>query len=120
MRALESLRRLEVPAGLDWDVLIIDNGSANAAKQERSLPGGLPLRVVKEPRAGLSHARNAALRLATGDLVIFIDDDVTVPPGWLAAYADGFSRHPDAAFFGGPIAARCMADCPGGCEPSWR
>jgi glycosyltransferase involved in cell wall biosynthesis len=72
------------------------------------------VRRAVEPNAGLSHARNAALRLAAGRTLIFIDDDVTVPPGWFARYADGFARHPGAGFFGGPIIA--VAD---GAPESW-
>ena len=102
-RALESLTRLDHPSGIDWGVLVVDNGSTDAtADTAMSFADLLTLKVVSETRAGLSHARNTALRVARGHHLIFIDDDVTVPPTWLAAYATGFGKYPDAGFFGGP------------------
>lgn len=106
-RALESLTRLDHPSGIDWDVLVVDNGSTDAtALTAMSFADLLTLKVVSETKAGLSQARNAALRGARGRHLIFIDDDVTVPPRWLTAYATGFAKYPDAGFFGGPIVAR--------------
>ncbi len=106
-RALESLTRLDHPSGIDWDVLVVDNGSTDAtAHTAMSFADLLTLKVVSETKAGLSQARNTALRVARGRHLIFIDDDVTVPPTWLAAYATGFAKYPDAGFFGGPIVAR--------------
>ena len=106
-RALESLTRLDHPSGIDWDVLVVDNGSTDAtADTAMSFADQLTLKVVSETKAGLSQARNTALRVARGRHLIFIDDDVTVPPKWLTAYATGFAKHPDAGFFGGPIVAR--------------
>ena len=53
---------------------------------------GADRRVVTEPQAGLSHARNRALAASTSDVVLFTDDDALVTPGWarahLAAYED--------------------------------
>ena len=57
--------------------------------------------MVCEPEPGLSRARNRAIAEARGELLIWIDDDVQVEPGWLAAYVEASLRHPDASFFGG-------------------
>ena len=38
---------------------------------------------VEEPRQGVAYARNAGLNASTGDILVTIDDDVTVPPDWL-------------------------------------
>ena len=105
-QALASLADLESP-GVQWEVLVVDNGSRPSlpALLGESFPG-LALRVVAEPRGGLSCARNTAIAESRGEGLVFIDDDVTVPPAWLRAYALGFERYPDAAFFGGPILPR--------------
>ena len=47
-----------------------------------------------------------------GALVAFLDDDVWVPPGWLAALAAGAEAHPEADAFGGPIRARLEGPAP--------
>ena len=48
-------------------------------------------------------ARNAGAARARGDLIVFIDDDVLLPPGWLRALADGAERWPRVDCFGGPV-----------------
>jgi GT2 family glycosyltransferase len=47
--------------------------------------------------------------------ILVVDDDVHVPPGWLAALVEGAERHPEAEAFGGPIRARFEGRPPRGC-----
>ena len=103
-QTLEHLQELDVPHDHDWQVIVIDNNSTDdtAATLQR-FAGRLPLRAIFEPRPGQSHARNRAVAEATGDYLIWTDDDVLVDRRWLAAYAQAFERWPTAAFFGGPI-----------------
>jgi GT2 family glycosyltransferase len=63
----------------------------------------LPIRRLVEPVPGLSHARNCALQHASGDYILWIDDDVLVDPQWLNALVESVRRHPQAVAFGGPI-----------------
>jgi len=51
---------------------------------------------------------------ATGDYVIWTDDDVLVDAGWLIAYERAFEQRPQAAIFGGPVRARFE-----GTPPRW-
>ncbi len=92
---------------MEWDILVVDNGAEDGSSAlGETLSSSAALRVVAEPHAGLSHARNRAIAATSAEHLIFIDDDVTVSPDWLAAYVEGFQRYPRAAFWGGPIAAR--------------
>jgi len=101
---LESMAALVVPPGLEWDVIVVDNASTDDTREVAlSFADRLPLRCVHEPIAGLSNARNCAVREAAGAYIIFTDDDVLLDPDWLAAYARAFARWPDADIFGGPI-----------------
>jgi glycosyltransferase involved in cell wall biosynthesis len=63
----------------------------------------LPIRKVTEPTPGIANARNRAADEAKGDMILSVDDDVRVRPGWFDAYREAFRRWPDAGFFGGPI-----------------
>jgi glycosyltransferase involved in cell wall biosynthesis len=106
-KALASLAAIERRDALRWDVLVVDNGSSDGtAAVATEFASVLPLRLARAPEPGQSHARNTALAQSNGSHIIFIDDDVTVSSGWLAAYASGFERYPQAAFFGGPIVAK--------------
>ncbi len=86
-RCLGSLRGLAVPAS---EILVVDNGSR--PDTTRSLVAGLPgVTYVREPRPGLSAARNAGVAHASGEIVAFTDDDVVVHPDWVARLRDGFA-----------------------------
>lgn len=104
LQTLEQLTRLVLPAGLLWELIVVNNNSTDdTAEVIRSFGNRLPLRPIFEAETGLSHARNAAVRAARGEYIVWTDDDVLVDPGWLAAYCAAFRRWPEAAFFGGPI-----------------
>lgn len=101
---LTSVANLRPPKELRWEVLVVDNGSSdNTAEVAASFEDRLPIRIVREEAAGLSHARNLGVAEAAGTYICWTDDDVLVDPNWLAAYAAAFARHPEAAVFGGEI-----------------
>jgi glucosyl-dolichyl phosphate glucuronosyltransferase len=103
-QTLQRLTAVTAPAGVTWEVLIVNNNCTDATDEVfGEFRERLPLRRVFESKAGLSNARNAAIDAATGDYILWTDDDVLVDRDWVAAYVDAFRRWPDAAFFGGPI-----------------
>ena len=88
LAALRSIEALEYP---DFEVLLVDN--RRAGEPDAHLPDDLSrVRVLREPRPGLSRARNCALRAATGTIIAFTDDDVVVDSRWLTALAERFAR----------------------------
>src|SRR5258708_3371102 len=78
-RCLKSLAASSEPPA---EILVIDNAPVSDATRQvlAQFPG---VRYYCEPRLGLSAARNAALAVASGDIVAFTDDDVVVHPGWI-------------------------------------
>ncbi|HEU4976358.1 MAG TPA: glycosyltransferase [Baekduia sp.] len=86
------------------EVVIVDNGSTDATPDvAAALAERHPtVRVVAEPEAGLSHARNAGARAASHELLVFLDDDARPAPGWLAACARELARD-GVVSAGGPI-----------------
>jgi glycosyltransferase involved in cell wall biosynthesis len=110
---LDSAVRMRIPAGLQWEFLIVDNGSTDStADVARAYQDRLPLRLVHEDRAGLSNARNKGVQEAVGRYICWTDDDVVLDPEWLAAYSAAFERHPEAALFGGRITPVLEAPTP--------
>ena len=70
-----------------FEVIIVDDGSAPPLKKPCSTP--LDVRVVRQERRGfgLSRARNAGARAAAHDILLFLDADMLVEVGWMAAHA---------------------------------
>jgi glycosyltransferase involved in cell wall biosynthesis len=102
--ALERLVITRAPAGLPWEVVVVDNGSTDRTPAVIQAFGArLPLRSVREPRPGVSHARNAAVAAAAGTYVLWLDDDELVSPGWLTDYGAAARAYPTVEAFGGPI-----------------
>lgn len=103
-RTLERLGELDVPATLDWELVVVDNNSTDHTDRVlEGFVGRLPIVRAFEPEPGLSHARNRAIATASGEFIVWTDDDVLVDPGWLSAYRRAIDDHPSAAFFGGPV-----------------
>jgi GT2 family glycosyltransferase len=95
---LDSVAALDYP---DFEVIVVDNRRAGSVPVE--LEGA---RVVREPRPGISAARNRGLEAADGAIVAFTDDDVIVDPEWLLAIALRFTREPELAAVTGLVVPR--------------
>jgi len=85
-KALESVAVSELPDSVAWEVLVVDNNSRDQTREVvedfcTRYPGRF--RYVLATRQGLSHARNAGIEQAQGDVIAFTDDDLTVEPTWL-------------------------------------
>lgn len=94
------------------EVVVVDNrpGTSAMASVARDFPEAI---FIDEPRPGLSYARNAGFAAATGDILIAIDDDVTVPAGWLERLIAPFARPEVMAVTGHvlPVALDTESQC---------
>jgi GT2 family glycosyltransferase len=84
--ALESIASSQMPATVDWELLVVDNNSKDQTRDVveqfvRRFPG--ECRYLFEPRQGKSYALNSGVREARGEVLAFVDDDVRVDPQWL-------------------------------------
>jgi glycosyltransferase involved in cell wall biosynthesis len=112
---LDSLARMRVPAGVAWELIVVDNGSVDTTAQilrDFQAKDVLPMRLCFEPRPGLSIARNHALAAARGEIIAFTDDDCRVAPDWLAVLAQEFARDPTLWLLGGRVELFNPADRP--------
>lgn len=72
-----------------FEVIVVDNHSSDDTKgvaERAAARGAFPVRYVFEGEPNRGKARNAGIRLASGYLVVFCDDDIVAPPGFLAAH----------------------------------
>jgi len=92
-------------AGLDVEVIVVDNNSRDNTKavfEAWSRRARLPARYLFEAQQGLSFARNAGIGAAQGEIIAFTDDDVTVDGAWLKELVIAL-RTSGAAAAGGKI-----------------
>jgi len=88
---LFSLMLLEYP---NFEIIVVDNAlqtSADADLGTRLCQETPVVRWIREERRGSSSARNLGLKVARGEFVAFVDDDVVVDRHWLAELVKGFS-----------------------------
>ncbi len=72
-----------------FEVIIVDNGSSDATPHVIDRARAhltFEISYVYEERPNRGAARNRGIAAARGDLVLFCDDDVYAPPGFLAAH----------------------------------
>jgi glycosyltransferase involved in cell wall biosynthesis len=101
---LSKMTELSVPPGADWEIVIVDNNSFDGTPEiVAKYLTVLPIRSFLEKKQGHTWARNRAVSAATGELIIWTDDDVLVDKDWLKAYYEAAQAWPEAAFFGGRI-----------------
>lgn len=105
-------------ASAQWECIVVDNNSSDNTQQcVEEFIAQHPqhnFRYHFEAKQGLSHARNAGIEQAQGDIIAFIDDDERIVPDFIGAYISLFERYPAAMAAGGKI----IAEYPTG-RPRW-
>lgn len=87
----------------DWEVVIVDNGSAPPVVIQPPLRLPAAARVVVEPQAGLPFARIRGIRESVGELIVFVDDDNLLDPRFLETAVRLADEFPQIGVFGGRI-----------------
>lgn len=105
-RTLEALMR-QTMAATEYEVIVAIDGSDDGTKEMiEAFQAPYRLHAVWQPNRGRAAARNAGIRLARGDLVVFLDDDMEPAPGFLRAHHDAHPRGSRRAVVGpAPIVA---------------
>lgn len=103
--ALNHIKKQKVPKNINWEVIIVDNGStdntAEVAGKYWSEDAPAPLKVVSEPQIGLVYARYKALEESRYEFISFIDDDNWVSPDWVNRVFEVMTEHPFVGACGG-------------------
>lgn len=106
IRCLESFRTQSSPR-TEWEVVVVNNNSKDDTEERfaafAAANADLPVRMVREERQGLSHARNCGMAAAQSPYIAIIDDDETVNEDFVRGYIEFFDAHPKAVAAGGRI-----------------
>ena len=103
----DSLRRLIASlapelAADSRELIVAENGTPAPIELPLEAPA---LKHLHEPRAGKCRIQNRAIAAASGEILVFLDDDLIVAPGYLAAVEDFFDTHREFAAMKGRILA---------------
>jgi len=91
------------------EVIVVDNGCSDKTLLIAKRYGFV--KIIKEPRRGVTFARSCGFNAATGDIIGRIDADSILPPHWVAQVKAGL-RKPDAAATTGPVSYYDMPFAP--------
>lgn len=104
--SLEELLKQDYPS---WEILVIDQTATHEAETEQylqQLADDQKINWIRVNWASLPGARNLGVRQATGDIVLFIDDDVEIPDGYLYAHAQNYINDPEIGAVAGRVLDR--------------
>jgi len=85
--ALEALAAQTYPPDRFEVVIVLDGSTDGSGELVRSLAMPYHLELVEQPNAGLASTRNRGADRATNDVLVFVDDDITLEPNCLEKYA---------------------------------
>jgi glycosyltransferase involved in cell wall biosynthesis len=94
---LQQTRNLEH----DTEIIVVNNASTDGT---REIALRYPeVKLVDEPRKGLTYARQAGFIASSGALVANVDSDSRLTPGWIDRVISAFQANPELAAFSGPV-----------------
>lgn len=104
-------------SGLDFEVVIVDDGSKDATVAEVEKLNKPQIKLVRhEVNRGLGAAVRTGINAASGDLLIILDADLTFHPKLIQNLLDARQKHPEADFvIGSPNLGGYGKDI-----PAWR
>jgi glycosyltransferase involved in cell wall biosynthesis len=83
------------------EIIVVNNASTDRTREVAlRYPG---VRVVDEPRKGLTHARQAGFAASSGQLIANVDSDSRLTPGWLDQALAAFAAEPRLVALSGPF-----------------
>jgi len=88
-----------------FELVVVDNNSTDETEKIVKAVASSSMariRYLFEGRQGLSFARNAGIKGANGEIIVFIDDDVEAEKTWLREMVSVFNN-PDVVCAGGPV-----------------
>jgi glycosyltransferase involved in cell wall biosynthesis len=82
------------------ELIVVDNASTDkTAEVARSFKN---VKLVSEPKKGLTKARQAGLTAASGDVLSYLDADTLVNKQWWEVLKREFTKNPELSFLSGP------------------
>ena len=98
---LESILAQTRELGEPVEIIVVNNASTDRTREVAL--GYAGVRVVDEPRKGLTFARQAGFAASTGELIANVDSDSRLTPGWVNQVLTAFAGEEDLVALSGPF-----------------
>jgi glycosyltransferase involved in cell wall biosynthesis len=115
---IEYLKNQTLPRA-QWELLLIDNGSDRPLSTVFDLTWHPNARHIREDELGVMVARCRGIRESRGALLVNVDDDNLLAPGYLETALRLGVEHPKLGVWGGRIDPRFEAEPPEWTRPWW-
>jgi glycosyltransferase involved in cell wall biosynthesis len=114
---LQHLAGQRVPAGIPWEVVVVDNASTDhtarvASELYQSFKPTAPLRVVAQPLPGQSMAREKGVETARYEYLLFCDDDNWLDEHYVRIAFEVMEANPRVGALGGLGTPVCEVEPP--------
>jgi len=101
-RCLDSIKKSNQDPCPNYEIIITDDSKSDLCK--RVVEDEFPMAIwCKGKQIGPAGNRNAGTNRATGQWIVFMDDDCIAEPGFLRAYAKAIQENPTVEIFEGRI-----------------
>ncbi len=118
-RVLDACFEQTVPAD-SYEVVLVNDGSSDSTADviaRAQTRASCEFVVINQQNSGLAKGRNAGIARASGERIIFIDDDVLPLPNFVEEHLRSHHAHPKAIVRGGAINVESFDELP---PPVWK
>jgi len=111
--ALASVLAQDFPS-TEYEIIVVDNAPQPTPDLETLCDPSIqpPVTYIHEQCNGLHNARHAGGRAASGGILVYIDDDVICPRGWLSAMVSSFAVDSNITMVAGRVNLQYESDAP--------
>ncbi len=100
-RCVKAVQKEIVRTKCNAEIIVVNNASTDRTHEIAASFSGV--RVVDEPRKGLTRARQAGFVVASGELVANVDADTVMQTGWIDTALKEFTNDPKLVALSGPF-----------------
>ena len=101
----------------NWECFVINNNSSQLF--ETKIIKHPQLKVIQQPKQGLTYARLKGFEESKGDMIVMVDDDNVLDKDYLKNCTEIFEKHPNLGAIGGNIEPEFETEPPQWTKELW-
>lgn len=83
-----------------YEIIIVDDGSTDpiTLKTINQFKDNPKIKIIHQPNSGTTSARNAGVKISTGDYLLFLDSDDLIEPNFCTKMVEVFKSNPEVSY----------------------